>query len=242
MPRPLQTRLARGATTSLATDRPAAGRASTPIRFSAPNEKGPHPSLSGMRLLAYENGLSVSRGTEMASGRGKRGSSMWRTCLAAVTLTTCLKCMAVAQSANVEIGVLTCVLGEPADAPSGDAETGGQTRDALCTFQPGAGADEEYIGKVQGVSMSADQRGTLIWSVKSASAEVVPSGALQQTYANDPSQSADQKPPLIGQANPDIVLHSMADASEGSASATEKPAPTAFLILGVELKLKSASG
>ena len=167
---------------------------------------------------------------------------MWRTCLAAVTLTTCLTCMAVAQSANVEIGVLTCVLGEPADAPSGDAETGGQTRDALCTFQPGAGADEEYIGKVQGVSMSADQKGALIWSVKSASGKVVPSGALQQTYAKDPTQSADQKPPLIGQANPDIVLHSMADASEGSASATEKPAPTGFIILGVELKLKSASG
>ena len=133
-------------------------------------------------------------------------------------------------------------IGRTGRCPSGDAETGGQTRDVLCTFQPGAGADEEYIGKVQGVSMSAVQKGALIWSVKSASGKVVPSGALQQIYANDPSQSADQKPPLIGQANPDIVLHSMADASEGSASATEKPAPTGFIILGIELKLKSASG
>ena len=167
---------------------------------------------------------------------------MWRTCLAAVMLTTWVTCLAVAQSANVEIGVLTCVLGEPADAPTGDAQTGGQTRDALCNFKPKSGAEEEYIGKVQGVSMSADQKGALIWSVKSAPGAAVQPGVLQQTYANDASQSADQKPPLIGQANPDIVLHSMADTSEGSASATEKPAPTGFMILGVELKLKSASG
>ena len=90
--------------------------------------------------------------------------------------------------------------------------------------------------------MSADQRGALIWSVKSAPGAVVLPGVLQQTYANDLSQSADQKPPLVGQVNLDIVLHSMADTSEGSASATEKPAPTGFMILGVELKLKSTSG
>ena len=58
----------------------------------------------------------------------------------------------------------------------------------------------------------------------------------------DPTKLADQKPPLIGQANSDIVMHSMADTSEGSASTTEKSAPTGFVILGVELKLKSASG
>ena len=167
---------------------------------------------------------------------------MWRTCLAAATLTTGLTCLAVAQSANVEIGVLTCVLGEPADAPTGDPQTGGQTRDALCSFKPKNGADEEYVGKVQGVRMSADQRGALIWSVKSAPGAAVQPGVLQQNHANDPSQSAEQKPPLVGQGNPDIVLHSMADTSEGSASATEKPAPTGFVILAVELKLKSASG
>ena len=167
---------------------------------------------------------------------------MWRTCLAAVAVTTWWACSAVAAKADVEIGVLTCVLGEPADAPTSDAPTGGQTRDALCTFKPKSGADEEYTGKVQGVSMSADQKAALIWSVKSASGAAAQPGVLQQNYANDLTQLADQKPPLIGQANSDIVLHSMADTSEGSASSSEKPAPTGLVILGVELKLKSTSG
>jgi hypothetical protein len=47
---------------------------------------------------------------------------------------------------------------------------------------------------------------------------------------------------MIGEPNADIALHSMSDKNEGSASATEKPAPTGFVILSLELKLKSASG
>ena len=168
---------------------------------------------------------------------------MWRTCLAAVAVTTCWACSAVAEKADVEIGVLSCMLGViPGDAPASVAPTGGQTRDALCIFKPKSGAEEEYTGKVQGLILSADQKGALIWFIKSASGAAVQPGMLQQNYAQDPTKLADQKPPLIGQANSDIVMHSMADTSEGSASTTEKPAPTGFVILGVELKLKSASG
>jgi hypothetical protein len=167
---------------------------------------------------------------------------MWRTCVVAVALTTCWAFSAVAEQVDVEIGVLTCTLGEHGEAPASNAPSGGQTRDALCTFKAKSGPEETYAGRFQGVSISTDQNGALIWRVKSASGAAVEPGLLQQSYASDPTKPADQMPPLIGEANSDIALHSMADKSEGSASATEKPAPTGFVILGVELKLKSTSG
>jgi hypothetical protein len=39
-----------------------------------------------------------------------------------------------------------------------------------------------------------------------------------------------------------VVLHSMLDETEGSASGPEKPTPTGFVILKLQLTLKSASG
>jgi hypothetical protein len=47
---------------------------------------------------------------------------------------------------------------------------------------------------------------------------------------------------LVGEPKAAIALHSMADKSEGSASAAQKPAPTGFVVLSVELTLRSASG
>jgi uncharacterized protein DUF992 len=166
---------------------------------------------------------------------------MWRICLPVVAVMTCWACLAAAEQAELEIGVVTCTLAD-IGGPSTNAQAAGQMRDALCTFKPKGGAEETYTGKVQGVSISADQKGALIWLVKSASGAAIAPGLLQQTYATDPKTPADQKPRLIGEANSDIALHSMADKSEGSASATEKPAPTGFVILSVELKLKSTSG
>jgi hypothetical protein len=151
----------------------------------------------------------------------------------------CWACSAVAQKADIEIGVLTCILGELGKAPASDAVPNRQTREALCRFQPEIGAEETYTGKVQGVSISADQQGTLIWAVKRATKAAVEPGMLQQSYAIDSKQPADQRPPLMGDANTDIVLHSLADKNEGSTS--EKRAPTGFVILNLELKLKSAS-
>jgi len=167
---------------------------------------------------------------------------MWRRCLLAITLATFWPCLVAAEDVSADVGTLTCVLGEPANAPSSDATTGGQTRDALCNFQPKNGPEEEYVGKVQGISMSAEYKGALIWLVKRASEAPPQAGLLQQSYESDLAKSVDQKPPLVGQTNPEIVLHSMADANEGSASVTEKPAPTGFLVLELELKLKSTSG
>jgi hypothetical protein len=167
---------------------------------------------------------------------------MWRTCLATVVITTCGALSAVAEQADVEIGVLICTLGELGEVPASTALSVGQTREALCTFKPESGPEETYAGRFQGVSISKGQNGVLIWRVKSASGAVAEPGLLKQSYANDPTKPADQMPPLIGEANSDIVLHSMADKSEGSASATEKPSPAGFVILSVDLELKSASG
>lgn len=166
---------------------------------------------------------------------------MWRTFLAAVAMVACWACSAVAEKEDVEIGVLICTLGEPDEALVNNASSGRQTRDALCTFKPKNTSEEAYAGKVEGVSLSADQKGALIWMVKSSSGSAVRPGLLQQSYATDPKKPADQMPPMIGEANSDIAFHTMADKIEGSANATVKPAPTGFVILSAELKLKSAS-
>jgi hypothetical protein len=114
-------------------------------------------------------------------------------------------------------------------------------RETLCTFRANNGEEETYSGNAQGVSISTDRRGTLIWTVRAASGVAEP-GALHQVFATDTKKPADQKSPLIGERNSDVVLHSMQDETEGSASASERPAPTGFVILKLELTLKSASG
>ena len=168
---------------------------------------------------------------------------MWRAYLAALALaTTCWACSAVADQADVEIGLLTCTLAEAGETPAGNAPSQEGARDALCTFTEKWGAEATYVARALGVSISTDQKAALIWVVRSISGAAAEPGALQQIYATDPKKPADQKPPLIGERNSDLTLHSMSDKVEGSASATEKPAPTGFVILSLELKLKSASG
>jgi hypothetical protein len=150
---------------------------------------------------------------------------------------------AAAQAPDVEIGVLTCDiegLSAPADAPA-PTQAESQARDAVCTFKPRNGADETYTGVVRGMSLTPDKGGAAIWKVKAA-AEAPASGLLQQAYAVDPAIPADQSAPLVGESNSRIVLQSMADKPEGSATATEKPRPTGFIIINIELKLKAASG
>ena len=168
---------------------------------------------------------------------------MWRTYLAAVVMTTCWSYLAIAEQADVEIGVLTCALGEPAQAPPRNARSGGgQTREGLCTFKPRKGAEETYAGTFEGVGISTDHTRTVIWVVKTVSGvATLGPGVLEQSYATDPAKATDQMASLIGETNSAIALHSMSDKSEGSASAATKAAPTGFVILGVTLKLKSSS-
>jgi hypothetical protein len=110
---------------------------------------------------------------------------MWQTSLAALILTLAWACSAIADKADVEIGMLTCTLGDPGEVPTGDASFGRQSRDALCIFKLKNGTEETYAGKVQGVSISVEQKGALIWVVKSVAGAAVGPGLLEQTYGRD---------------------------------------------------------
>jgi uncharacterized protein DUF992 len=151
--------------------------------------------------------------------------------------------LALAQRSEIELGVLTCSLAEPAGTPTTVAPNSeSQLRDALCTFKPTKGTEEVYAGTIQGVALSPDQRLTVIWRVKaSATTSLVP-GILQQRYAVDNATPADQLAPMIGESNSDIVLQSLTDKQIGSASTAQKPLPSGYVIIGLQLMLKSAAG
>jgi hypothetical protein len=163
---------------------------------------------------------------------------MMQRCLAAVAASA-LSVLAPTARADVEIGVLTCTLA--ASDPAADAPLTNQ-RDALCTFQAKSGAEETYIGKFEGVGTSTNRNSAFMWIVKSASLERTQPGLLEQSYATDRAKPVDEKSPIVGEGNGDIRLLTMADEREGSASASEKTPPKGFVVIGVELKLKSTSG
>jgi hypothetical protein len=139
----------------------------------------------------------------------------------------------------VEAGLLSCQVSAPVEAEAGDA---GQVRLVLCSFKPKNGAEETYTGKVQVASTSTEEKRTLLWMVKALSAPPWPPGFLQQNYAADPKTPVGQIPDLIGQVNAGVVLQSMTERKEGSASAEEKSPAAVFAVLGAELKLKSTFG
>jgi hypothetical protein len=152
--------------------------------------------------------------------------------------------VSVAEQRDVDLGTLSCALESPsagaksAAAPAADS----QVRDAICTFKSKTGPEENYVATVEGVSLSADNTATVIWVVKGlADTKLVP-GFLEQRFAVDQSIASDQSPPLLGETNNTIVLRSLADKPEGTASASEKPRPKGFVITGMQLRLKSAAG
>jgi hypothetical protein len=165
---------------------------------------------------------------------------MYRRILAAMAATFWMASPATGQKPDFEIGMLSCSIAAPTEASeSAAAPTEGQTREALCSFKPKKGAEESYVGLISGVSLSFDKTATVIWTVKAGTDAVTP-GMLQQSYAVDRDVPADQMPPMIGEANSGIVLQTLRDKPEGSAS--QMPKPKGFVIVGLELKLKSAAG
>lgn len=181
--------------------------------------------------------------TPLCAHAQSRSLSMGKRLVVVLVLTGTSPCLVAAQDRTLEIGALTCVLGEPSSAPPGEVSTGGgETREVLCRFQPKNGADEEYAGTVEGLSVSApDHKRTLIWLVRQASeAPLQPGISSRATKATSPDAS--NKPPLVGRSNPQIFLHTMTDAGEGSATVSEKPPPTGFIVVALVLELKSASG
>jgi hypothetical protein len=77
----------------------------------------------------------------------------------------------------------------------------------------------------------------MLWSVRVPTGTQHVPGLLEQSYAPDEQAPAGQTPPLIGERNGGISLHTMADKQEGSAS-KEKQAPPQFVVAAIELILK----
>jgi hypothetical protein len=173
------------------------------------------------------------------SGRNNGGSIMLRALLVLATATSWVT-SAAALDADVVIGVLACTVSDPKDGPE-EAAAGERARDALCTFQPKMGTEETYVGKMVGISITSDQDRTVMWVVRSPVGSNAAAGALQQVYSSGSIKPADQSPPLIGETNAELALHSMEDKPEGSVSASKKPAPTGFVILRLELTLKASA-
>jgi hypothetical protein len=165
------------------------------------------------------------------------GAWPMRTLLMAGVAATWLTNVAVAVKVDAELGTLSCNLEAP-EAAIGSATTSteSQMRDAFCVFKARNGSEEAYVGTVQGVSLSKDKTTTLIWAVKGEVGTTLMPGLLQQSYAVDQSIPADQGSPLIGETRSNVVLQSMADKPEGSVSATQRPKPSGFVVIGVELR------
>ena len=138
------------------------------------------------------------------------------------------------QEAVTTLGTLTCSLGgEP------DTKAVGQGRNLLCRFRPGGqGAEETYVGSLQGVGQTAALfgRGTLMLTVKGPAATEFAPGLLQQTYEADAASSGAVPAPLIGTRNKSIVLQPLIE-EEGRVAAG-KTQPESIVIV-VELKLES---
>ena len=154
-----------------------------------------------------------------------------------VACSTFLTTGAPAQIASFEIGTLTCGLSASgADAPKAESQLGGVT----CIFKPRSGPEETYVGAIQGVGPSPDNDDTAIWIVMGIP-QILSPGLLQQSYAADPATPVDQVPRLVGEANSSIVLCSMTDKDASSTGAPQKSRPSVFVIVALDLKLKSAA-
>lgn len=170
--------------------------------------------------------------------------SLPRSCSTALAVIGCALNSAMAQQKiTVEVGVLACNFSESSRDVTGRAGAELQAGNILCSFKLKSGAEETYTGRLRGVSVPAEHKGTLLWVVKiPSSATPSAPGLLQQRYVADAKAAADQIPDVIGEMNPDIVLQSMAERSEGRTHAPEKLLADDFVILEVELKLKSTAG
>jgi Protein of unknown function (DUF992) len=146
---------------------------------------------------------------------------------------------------HTELGVLSCTLAQAIDSTGSDQKTGAsETREMVCFFLPGTnGPQEAYAGTVRSISVvgKLPDRFTLLWVVKGPLGTLPSAGLLQQSYVVDEATPAGQVPPLVGERNTKIILHSMAEKREGIASQENQPRPD-FILTGVELLLKIGAG
>jgi hypothetical protein len=154
---------------------------------------------------------------------------------------TCNSAMA-QQKTAFEVGVLACSFSQSGPVEAGKAGAEIQVHDLLCVFKLRNGAEETYTGTLLGVRFAVEYKSALLWLVKTTSTATPPApGLLQQSYAPDAKAPAEQIPALIGDANSDIVLQFMRDGNKGDIGTPEQSPAEDFVILGVELKLKSTA-
>lgn len=135
------------------------------------------------------------------------------------------------------VGTLTCGLG--AEMQSGEANAAAQGREIRCQFRPGDnGAEETYIGTLQGVGKSASLfgSGAAIMAVKAPMSMTISPGLLQQAYSADATRRS-ASAPLVGDRNTRIVLQPL-NEEEGRV-AKGKQQPDGMIVL-IELKLQSS--
>jgi hypothetical protein len=144
----------------------------------------------------------------------------------------------------VEIGVLSCTVGEEIDTPAADQTAAASvTREMLCSFKPTKnGAEETYSGDLKSINAAGPipQMVTLLWTVRAPIGTQTVAGLLQQRYAADPATPAGKVALLIGERTTEITLHTMSDKKEGSVSMERRVAPP-FAIVAIELKLKATA-
>jgi hypothetical protein len=146
---------------------------------------------------------------------------------------------------QTELGVLSCTLAQAIDTSGSDQKgAASEAREMVCFFMPGKnGPPEAYAGTVRSISVvgKLPDRFTILWLVRGPWGTQPPAGLLQQSYAVDEATPAGQVPPLVGEHNTKIILHTMADKREGNASQEKQPRPD-FVLTGVELLLKASTG
>ena len=145
---------------------------------------------------------------------------------------------------SVEIGVLTCTVGNVVDAAASDQKSAAnEAREMVCSFTAPRAPEETYAGLVKAIGGTGalPENKALLWSVRAPVGTVYTPGLLQQSYAVDATTPSGQTPPLIGERNGSISLFTMTEKQEGSASKENQPAPL-FVIADIELVLKAAVG
>src|SRR5207342_3287506 len=96
--------------------------------------------------------------------------------------------------------------------------TGARASTMTCGFKPlGVGADEKYVGSVQGLPQEAVGKQVLVWAVIGPPTTKLPSGLLTQRYSK--SKLPGHPPSWVGETNSAIVLQfeTHADAELGNA-------------------------
>jgi hypothetical protein len=143
----------------------------------------------------------------------------------------------------VEIGVLSCTLGQEIGIAPADQNSASEAREILCSFKPSnSSVEETYTGALKSINAAGPipLKLTILWTVRAPVGTRTAPGLLQQRYAADPAAPAVQVAPLVGERNVEITLQPMSDKEVGSASKERQAAPP-YAITAIEIKLNATT-